>query len=567
MRSLFFCLLLFAGHLAAQEPQDFLLPDPSALNAMGIRSAYLHEPDSAESYIKNLLALARQQHSQVEVLKYLQLALVLENYAPRNTPTTFELNRQLGTALLDLNPRYALFFMKKAVAISEADAKLNPGERFPLAGAIAGMHYALQEPDSSLLWYRKALAEAFAHHAQIGRASAMNNLGVFYSRTGRYDSAMVYYRNALQTLGGLERDAVLYCSIQDNMAQERMRVGDYAAALSVYRFNDTVYTQRNRYKRVAGNRLKILEAEKKMGNRDIAPGIERLRLYVEDARSSQHLAAQDAVEFYQFAKNYFFENRQLEAAQRYDRLLLAARDTVEKVNKTRADILVNAFLQTQAIRFKRDMAVYELEAEAERKSLRSTQLMIVLALFACAIGLILLAVLLRKRQRELEMTRRLAEADLRAKEFEARALAQALELKKRDVTTVALQTSQVLDNSRRVRQRLSEIVRQKADTTQAVHSLIQDLQTQEQLGERSKVVQENIDQVNAEFYHALKSRFPTLSKSEIELCGYLRINLSNKDIALLKNGTPAAVKVSKNRLRKKLSLERGEDLVAFLQGI
>lgn len=58
-----------------------------------------------------------------------------------------------------------------------------------------------------------------------------------------------------------------------------------------------------------------------------------------------------------------------------------------------------------------------------------------------------------------------------------------------------------------------------------------------------------------------------LSKTEQHLAGLLRMNLSTKDIALLKNITPGSVRLSKHRLRKKLDLPEGKELEHFLQEI
>jgi len=173
---------------------------------------------------------------------------------------------------------------------------------------------------------------------------------------------------------------------------------------------------------------------------------------------------------------------------------------------------------------------------------------------------------MRRRKRELDLAHRLTVAELRTKELEAKAMAQALEIQKRDITTVALHNTQVLDNRRHIVERLSDIVRQKKNTEEALRTFIVELQTLEQVSDRARLVQENIDRANAEFYQMLSARFPTLSKAEVELCGYLRVNLSSKDIAALKNIAPASVKMSKNRLRKKMGVGPDADLYAFIQG-
>lgn len=56
-----------------------------------------------------------------------------------------------------------------------------------------------------------------------------------------------------------------------------------------------------------------------------------------------------------------------------------------------------------------------------------------------------------------------------------------------------------------------------------------------------------------------------MTREHRELCAFLRLNLSNKEIAQLKNTTTNTVNVSKARLRKKLAIRSNKELVKFLQ--
>ncbi|MCT4645262.1 MAG: LuxR C-terminal-related transcriptional regulator, partial [Carboxylicivirga sp.] len=64
-----------------------------------------------------------------------------------------------------------------------------------------------------------------------------------------------------------------------------------------------------------------------------------------------------------------------------------------------------------------------------------------------------------------------------------------------------------------------------------------------------------IDQVNSEFEEKLKERFPKLTKSEIEILGYIKLKLSTKEIANTRKVSPTTVKVTKHRINKKLAEE------------
>lgn len=77
---------------------------------------------------------------------------------------------------------------------------------------------------------------------------------------------------------------------------------------------------------------------------------------------------------------------------------------------------------------------------------------------------------------------------------------------------------------------------------------------------------EHTDIVNTAFHEKLKMKHPDLSQNEIDLCSYILLNLSTKDIANLKNIEPNSVRINKTRLKKKLGLTE-EDLANYLHSI
>jgi len=58
--------------------------------------------------------------------------------------------------------------------------------------------------------------------------------------------------------------------------------------------------------------------------------------------------------------------------------------------------------------------------------------------------------------------------------------------------------------------------------------------------------------------------YPDLTPAEIKLCALLRLNLDTKEIASILNQTFDSIRVSRTRLRKKLNLKAGDNLVTCL---
>ena len=74
----------------------------------------------------------------------------------------------------------------------------------------------------------------------------------------------------------------------------------------------------------------------------------------------------------------------------------------------------------------------------------------------------------------------------------------------------------------------------------------------------------HFDQVHGDFMSRFKKEYPDLSPQEIKLSAYLRMNLSSKEIAYLMNISTRGIEIARYRLRKKIKLERTDNLQEFI---
>lgn len=79
-----------------------------------------------------------------------------------------------------------------------------------------------------------------------------------------------------------------------------------------------------------------------------------------------------------------------------------------------------------------------------------------------------------------------------------------------------------------------------------------------------EMFKEAFDNADRDFLDRLKSAHPKLTPNDIKLCAYLRLNLSSKEIAPLFNISVRSVEIKRYRLRKKMRLERDENLVNYI---
>jgi len=165
--------------------------------------------------------------------------------------------------------------------------------------------------------------------------------------------------------------------------------------------------------------------------------------------------------------------------------------------------------------------------------------------------------MLADKNKELELEK------ARREEF----LVNRLDLKDRDISELAMMLAHKQNMAEMVLDKL-KVLRRRSDLTgQSLSELVLDLQLQLQNSEKTRTMQQNIDEINAEFFNRLDENFPGLTKGEKELCGMIKINLTTKEIADLKSIDPQSVRKNRQRLRKKLSIDPSQDLYVFLKAL
>ena len=82
-----------------------------------------------------------------------------------------------------------------------------------------------------------------------------------------------------------------------------------------------------------------------------------------------------------------------------------------------------------------------------------------------------------------------------------------------------------------------------------------------------KRFEEQFDLVHNNFMAKLSEKHPDLSVNERKMCAFLKMNLSSKEIAPLLNLSVRGVETLRYRLRKKIGLEREENLLEYLNAI
>lgn len=176
-----------------------------------------------------------------------------------------------------------------------------------------------------------------------------------------------------------------------------------------------------------------------------------------------------------------------------------------------------------------------------------------------------------QQQQIYEHSRALNDMELKVVLSENQALHNAVEQKRQEVMNVALsivEQKEFLESLDALVKRLA-----KTDDPKEKDRLIAELGSA--LKQRlsydrdvdSQYFYAQAESLHEDFNAKLSENFPNLTQQETRLATLLRLGFSSKYIATLMNITPKSVEISRYRLRQKLGLAKGDNLVNFIKSI
>lgn len=176
-----------------------------------------------------------------------------------------------------------------------------------------------------------------------------------------------------------------------------------------------------------------------------------------------------------------------------------------------------------------------------------------------------------QQQQIYENSRALNDMELKVVLSENQALHNSIEMKKQEVMNVALS----IVEQREYLESLNDMVRRMQNVGEGKEreelivelgaSLKQRLSYDRDVD--SQYFYAQAESLHEDFNAKLGENFPDLTQQERRLATLLRLGFSSKYIATLMNITPKSVEISRYRLRQKLGLSKGDNLVNFIKSI
>ena len=186
-------------------------------------------------------------------------------------------------------------------------------------------------------------------------------------------------------------------------------------------------------------------------------------------------------------------------------------------------------------------------------------------LFTMVMGIRMSKDFVNRSRVELEAIKNdLNEKELLVLELERLRLVDEINHKKKDLTDFGIEITRKRNYIKEVMEMLTLIKKKSFIESSDIEEIIKFTKAQLQIGQNFDYFNERIEDVNHQFTSKLKELYPTLTQGELHLSSLLRLKLSTKEIANIKNVSPDSVKVLRYRLRKKFNLSTTTSLPEFL---
>lgn len=410
--------------------------------------------------------------------------------------------------------------------------------------------------DSAYAYQLKALEQYHSLGDTQAGAKIYENLGSIYEDLGRYDSAMYYFNRAL---AGYTRsgEKVLHLEVLNNIGDIYRKTGNYREALQ--------YTLLAIQGSLASKELYQLSA----GYRDLAKTynlmqrndsafyyLDLSRKYLLDIYSQESSMQMAFLQAQNDARKKNNRIEQLQQGQRINTIITTAVVVIVLLLVVLGLLIFNR--QQLKIRTERSLA-------AQQQQMLETQNQLINAELKTRI---LEEHQLKARLLTEQLEKDKLDAQLRNRALEETLLKEQIEVKTKELSTHALHVIQKNQLLEQLRHNLEALVQdEKRDQKKQLKQLLSLISQNFNNDTHWEEFRNTFEQVHQSFFEQLRKVCSELSASELRLISLLKMNMNSADIATMLGISTDSLRVARYRLRKKLNLEQGGNLAAFLQNI
>lgn len=198
------------------------------------------------------------------------------------------------------------------------------------------------------------------------------------------------------------------------------------------------------------------------------------------------------------------------------------------------------------------------EASYKQKEFKYLAIIIFTMLFACI--LFLLYSIQKNKNEKLLLTK---ENLL----LEKKKLNLDLEYKKKELVSNMMY---LLEKNEFISSISGKLIKMKPDTKKDNRGLLQQIINEIKHNSTAQIWDDfevRFKEVHADFYDKLNKSYPDLTLNEIKICAFLRLKMTTKEISAITHQSVKSINMARFRLRKKINIEREDNLSNFLNSL
>jgi tetratricopeptide (TPR) repeat protein/DNA-binding CsgD family transcriptional regulator len=392
---------------------------------------------------------------------------------------------------------------------------------------------------------KKGLELALQDTARNNNAVFYNAMGVSLQNMGQFDSALVYLNRYLQistSMGDSLNILYAYVNIGENYRLD----SNYNRAIYFYlkaqELNKKVKNEQAEAA-IYGNFANIYSA---MGNYQKA--VSYLRKGIDVCSNNEGLSNYLLLDYKTIIDDYA-EMNYFDSSYMYLKKYIAFRDSVSERDQLRT---INNLRKEYA--FEESVA----QSKILEQKLRNRTLILY---FSIALSLLIILMSFLVYSRYKLKTRMLKE--------EAKALNLTIDEKNRELVTRVMNENQQEELYEEITKSLSKL--RESDSPEDIKTELEAIKKKLSQTNRTKMGWESFkmhfENVHPDFFGKLLSKNSALTQNDLRLCGYMKLNLSTKDIANILNVSDRTIQTSRYRIKKKLNLPQDVNLVQYIQSL
>jgi tetratricopeptide (TPR) repeat protein len=405
--------------------------------------------------------------------------------------------------------------------------------------SLAELLYKVREYDECVRYGKKAAAgwKKWQNESDTKKLlmNCINTIGLGYHRQKKFDSAFLFYSEALQLAKNL-KNTVWIGIVSGNMGQILYAQEKYNTAYRLVKIDYNASKEAGYYDNAANSLQWAAQADLAQGHKDAAlaqarEAFQLLQLHPDAGylRNTYYTAAQ-----------VFRELGLYDSAFYYTNLWSALNDSLEKVVATSSISISSAKLNDERSRY--EMQILNQE---KRLQLLTRNLLIT---FTVVLSVIALLLVNRKRLQEKLKTERANQENVRMEQEVASARVQLKMFTENIVEKMALIEK-------------LELQAKGKESASEQQAIVAELSRQTILTEEDWTTFKSLfEKIHPAFFVKLKEKFPDITSAEQRMAAFTRLNLTTKQAASTLGISLDSVHKSRQRLRQRFQVEGNEGL-------